>query len=203
MHERGSITALLIAAGLLGTLMSAQAQTPKLKIETKHGSPIEERKKQQMERLAAQYDLKKFTITRHIIIEQGVRPHSSPVLTLNGRFLGNDDLALETYIHEQGHWLLMEQRYRQHMHALYDDLRLAFSGLPTDFPRGSGDERDTYLHLAVILLEWQGMEEVVGAERARQGMELMKSDHYTAIYPAVLEHRKELESILHRYGVRW
>lgn len=192
----------MIAAGLLGTLVSAQAQTPKLKIETKHGSPIEERKKQQLERLAAQYDLKKFTITRHIVIEQGVRPHSSPVLTLNPRSLDNDDLALETYIHEQGHWLLME-RHGKHMKDLYDDLRRAVPGLPTDFPRGSGEERDTYLHLAVILLEWQGMEEVVGAERARQGMELMKSDHYTAIYPAVLEHRAELERILRRYGVRW
>jgi hypothetical protein len=192
-----------VAALLLAAMLPAQAQTPKLKIETKHGSPVEERKKQQMERLAAQYDLKKFTITRHIVIEDGVRPHSAPVLTLNPRFLDNDDLALETYIHEQGHWLLMEQRYRQHMHALYDNLRLAFRGLPTDYPRGSGDERDTYLHLAVILLEWQGMEEVVGAERARQGMELMKSDHYTAIYPAVLEHRAELEGILRRYGIRW
>ena len=131
-----------------------------------------------------------------------MRPHASPVLTLNGRFLDNDDRALSMYVHEQGHWLLSE-RYRAHMGGLYGDLKRAVPGLPTDFPRGSGDERDTYIHLAVILLEWQGMEELLGAARARAVMDLQKTDHYTAIYPAVLEHRAALEEVLRRYSIKW
>ena len=203
MNIRNSVSKLLlVAAGLLAVFVPAAADTPKLNISTKNGSPIEEQKKQQIERLAKQYDLKKLTITRDIIIEQGVRPHSSPVLTLNGRFLDNDDLALSVYVHEQGHWLLME-RHRTHISDLYNDLKRAVPGLSTDFPQGSGDERGTYIHLAVIMLEWKGMEELVGAERARKVMDFQKTDHYTAIYPAVLEHREVLQKILHRYSIKW
>src|SRR5438093_3748819 len=108
--------------GLLPWLTSATAETPKLKIALKNGSPLEQRKKDQIERLAGRHDLKKWTITTDIIIEQGVQPHSSPVLTLNGRFIDNDELALSQYVHEQGHWLLME-RYRPHMNDLFRDLK--------------------------------------------------------------------------------
>src|SRR5439155_16429116 len=41
--------------------------------------------------------------TRDILIEQGATAHSMPVLTLNGRFLDDDDRALSQYVHEQGH----------------------------------------------------------------------------------------------------
>jgi hypothetical protein len=121
---------------------------------------------------------------------------------LNGRFIDNDDLALSMYVHEQGHWLLMD-RYRADLNNLYDDLKRVAPGLPTDYPQGSGGDRDTYIHLAVITLEWQGMEDLVGVERARKVMDFMKNDHYTALYPAVIEHREALEKILHRYSIRW
>ena len=193
---------LMAVLAITAALASANAQTPSLKITTKHGSPLEERKKQQIERLASEYNLKKWTITRRIVIEQGVRPHSSPELTLNGRFLDNDDLTLSTYIHEQAHWLLMERHHGQ-MRDLYRDLKLWLPGLPTDYPRGDGNEEGTYIHLAVITLEWQGMEELVGPERARQAMDLLKTDHYFAIYAAVLEHRAAIENIMGRYFIRW
>ena len=182
--------------------LSAFAATPTLKIKLKNNSPLEEKKKEQLERLAAQYDLKKYTITRDILIEQGVRPHSSPVLTLNGRFLDNDDLALAVYIHEQGHWVLME-RHRGEMRDLFADLNRAFPGIPSDFPRGSGETMDTYLHLVVCTLEWDGLADVVGAERAKAAMELMKADHYTAIYQVVLENHEKLEAIMKRYGIKF
>lgn len=205
MNNRNSLSIsklLAVAAGLLAVLGPIAADTLGLKIGTKSGSPLEERKKQQIERLAKQYDLGKWTITRDIVIEQGVRPHSLPVLTLNGRFLDNDDRALSVYVHEQGHWLLME-RYRARMNALQGDLERAVPGLPTDFPRGAGDERGTYDHLAVIMLEWQAMEELVGPDRARRVMDFQKTDHYTAIYSAVLERRAALEDILRRYAIKW
>lgn len=190
-----------VATVLAALLVPALADTPKLNIRLKNGTPIEERKKEQIERLAKQNDLKKWTITRDIIIEQGVRPHSSPVLTLNGRWPDEDDLALSQYLHEQAHWVLME-RHRGQMNDLYHDLKRLVPGLPTEFPQGSGDERDTYIHLAVIMLEWQGMEDLFGAERARKVMDFKKTDHYTAIYPAVLEHRDELQKILYRYSIK-
>lgn len=192
----------VLGAALLALALNAHAETPKLKITTKNGAKLEEQKKEQIERLAKQYDLKKFTITRDIIIEQGVRPHSSPVLTLNGRFLDNDDVSLSVYIHEQAHWNLME-RHRGEMRDLYRDLKPIVPHLPTEFPQGSGDEMDTYIHLAVITLEWQGLEELVGAERARKVLDFKKTDHYTAIYTAVLDNCEALEKVLKRHGIKW
>jgi hypothetical protein len=85
-----------------------QAKTPKLNITLQHNSAGEQKRKEQIERLAEQYDLAKYTITRDIAIDQQAINHSSPVLTQNLRFLDNDDRALSAYVHEQAHWLLME-----------------------------------------------------------------------------------------------
>ena len=60
---------------LLFTSTVTLASTPRLKIKTQHGSILEERKRDQMERLAKQYDLAKYTLTRNIMIEQGAMNH--------------------------------------------------------------------------------------------------------------------------------
>jgi hypothetical protein len=178
------------------------AQTPPLNLSLKTNSPVEQRKKAQIERLATTYDLKKYTLTRDIIIEQGAVAHSKPVLTLNGRFLDDDDRALSQYVHEQGHWVLVD-RHRGDLRDLFRDLSAAFPRLPTEPPQGSGGVQDSYFHLAVILLEWQALEELVGVSRARAVEDFKQRDHYTALYAAVLEHRNTVDGILRRYGVKW
>jgi hypothetical protein len=189
------VTMMLVASVLL-------AETPKLNIRTAHGGPLEEQRKQQMERLAKQYDLKKYTITRDIVIERGAINHSSPVLTLNLRFLDNDDLALSAYVHEQGHWWLME-RHRADNPALFEDLQRTFPNLDYRTPEGDGELRSSYFHIAVCMLEWQAMEELVGTERARKVIEWKQRDHYTGIYAILLNQREMAESVLNRHGVKW
>jgi hypothetical protein len=189
-----------VAAAFLAS--AVLAQTPKLNIRTKHGLPQEEQRKQQMERLAKQYDLSKYTITRDIVIERGAMNHSSPVLTLNPRFLDNDDLALSAYVHEQGHWLLME-RYRADNSSLFEDLQRSFPNLDYRAPEGDGELRSSYLHIAVCMLEWQAMEELVGPDRARKEIEWKQRDHYTGIYTILLDHREQVESVLNRHRVKW
>jgi len=178
------------------------AQTPPLNLTLKTNSPLEQRKKSQIERLATTYDLKKYTLTRDIVIEQGATPHSRPVLTLNGRFLDDDDRALSQYVHEQAHWVLGE-RHKGDMRNLFRDLSAAFPRLPTEPPQGSAGVQDSYFHLAVIMLEWQALEQLVGASRAKTVEEFKQGDHYTALYATVLEHRATVEGILRRYGIRW
>ncbi|MGB7848838.1 MAG: hypothetical protein WBL63_24715 [Candidatus Acidiferrum sp.] len=189
-----------VAVALLASTL--MAETPKLNIKTKHGLPMEEERKQQMERLAKQYDLSKYTITRDIVIERGAMNHSSPVLTLNLRFLHHDDQALSVYVHEQGHWVLME-RGRSHNQALLEDLRRAFPNLDYEKPGGDGEVISSYFHIAVCMLEWQAMDELVGVERARQVIEWEQTDHYSAIYAILLNHRDQVENILNRHGVKW
>lgn len=188
------VVALLTSASL--------AETPKLNIRTKSHLPAEEQRKQPMERLAGQYDLSKYTITRDVIIERGAINHSSPVLTLNLRFVDNDDLALSAYVHEQGHWYLME-RHRPGNPKLFEDLQRSFPNLDYRAPGGDGELRSSYFHIAVCMLEWQAMEELVGPERARKVIEWKQKDHYKAIYAILLGHREQVESVLNRHGVKW
>ncbi len=202
MPKRKDIKRILITATMVLLVARAEAQIPKLNIKTKHGFPMEEQRKEQMERLARQYDLKKYTITRDIVIERGAMNHSYPVLTLNLRFLDNDDLALSAYIHEQGHWVLME-RHRPENPALFEDLRRTFPNMETRVPDGDGELRSSYFHIAVCMLEWQAMEELVGLERARKVIEWKQGDHYKAIYSTLLNHREQVEGVLARNGVKW
>src|SRR4051812_18884406 len=79
------LPAVALLASILVTV--ASAETPRLNIKLVHDSPLERQSQDQLQRLATQYDLKKYTVTRQINIEQGAVAHSSPVLTLNGRFI--------------------------------------------------------------------------------------------------------------------
>jgi len=161
-----------------------------------------EQRKEQMERLAKQYDLKNYTVTRDILIERRAMNHSYPVLTLNLRFLDNDDLALSAYVHEQGHWVLME-RHRADNPAFFEDLQRTFPNMESRVPDGDGELRSSSFHIAVCMLEWQAMEDLVGAERARKVIEWKKGDHYKAIYSTLLNHREQVESVLNTHGVKW
>lgn len=202
MRNRKDISKVLILITVALAASRAWAQTPKLKIKTKNGLPLEEQGKQQVERLAQQYDLKRYTITRDIVIERGVISHSHPVLTLNVRFLNSDDLALSTYVHEQAHWVLTD-RTRLENPALFEDLHRAFPNVDIRVPEGDGELRSSYFHIAVCMLEWHAMEELVGPERARKVIEWKHSDHYKAIYSIDLSQRERVESIMNRHGVNW
>src|SRR6266478_6545185 len=193
-------TMILVAIALVSARI--EAQTPKLNIRTKHGVPMEEQRKEQMERLARPYDLKKFTLTPDIMIDRGAMNHSYPLLTLNLRFLDNDDLALSAYVHEQGHWVLME-RHRADNPAFFEDLQRTFPNMESRVPGGDGELRSSYFHIAVCMLEWQAVEDLVGAERARKVIEWKKGDHYKAIYSTLLNHREQVESVLNTHGVKW
>lgn len=179
-----------------------QAKTPKLNITLQHNSPAEQKRKEQIERLAEQYDLSKYTITRDIVIDEQAVNHSSPVLTQNLRFLNNDDRALSAYVHEQAHWLLMEHHRLQTREMLAELLRL-YPNLDTAQPYGDGNVGTSYIHLVVLILEWQALEDLIGVDRARTVIEFKREDHYKALYATVMDHRQQMESFLKRYGVKW
>ena len=197
----GCAAAAAVFAGLLAA-HPASASTPKLNFHLKNGTELEQRKKEQLERLAEQYDLNKYTKTRDIEIEERAINHSMPVLTLNAGFLNDDDLALSAYVHEQAHWVF-RGRLPFANRSLEIALEHMFPSLPYVWPQGDGQRMSSYYHLAVCTLEWQAMEQLVGPERARKVIEFKKTDHYTAIYQTVIEHRAQLEKLLHDNGVKF
>jgi hypothetical protein len=200
LHRNKKMKYLLIAIILFPVF--AQAKTPKLNITLQHDSPAEQKRKEQIERLAAKYDLEKYTITRDIVIDQQAINHSAPVLTQNLRFLDNDDRALSAYVHEQAHWILME-RHRGEVREMLPELKRMFPDLPIAAPQGDGNEGTSYIHLVVLMLEWHALENLIGADRARAVMEFKRQDHYKALYSTVMENRPQMEKFLKHYSVKW
>ncbi|HBB98167.1 MAG TPA: hypothetical protein DC054_22510 [Blastocatellia bacterium] len=178
------------------------AKTPRLNITLKHDSAGEQKRKEQIERLAEKYDLAKYTITPDIVIDQQAANHSSPVLTQNLLFLDNDDRALSAYVHEQAHWLMMEHHRRQVREMLPELIRL-YPNIDITRPHGDGYQGTSYMHLVVLMLEWHALEDLLGASRARAVMEFKRQDHYKDLYATVMDHRNEMEGFLKRYGVKW
>ncbi|HYX30978.1 MAG TPA: hypothetical protein VE863_20740 [Pyrinomonadaceae bacterium] len=180
----------------------AFAKTPKLNIKLQHDSPGEQKRKDQIERLAEKYDLSKYTITRDIVIDQTAMNHSAPVLTQNLRFLDNDDRALSAYVHEQAHWLLMTRHNGQARLMLPELIRM-YPNIDVTPPYGDGNQGTSYIHLVVLMLEWQALEDLIGVDRARAVMEFKRQDHYKDLYATVMDHRSQMEGFLKRYDVKW
>src|SRR5262249_55226684 len=99
-------------ATVLGLVVTLAARAPG-RIDLAHGTERERRTKDTLERLLGTYDLKKYTFTKRVVIEERAINHAFPVLTLNVRFASSPDELLSTYIHEQLHWHLRDLDSRQ------------------------------------------------------------------------------------------
>ena len=84
--------ALLVVVVSAAALVAAD--TPSIVIELAHNAPREQLAKQTLEQVLASYDLKKYTFTRKVIIEQGAINHAFPTLTLNAGFAASPDQLL-------------------------------------------------------------------------------------------------------------
>ena len=78
------LVATLIA--VVASSMALSVDTPSITIELAKNTPREQLAKQTLEQVLASYDLKKYTFTRKVIIEQGAINHAFPTLTLNAGF---------------------------------------------------------------------------------------------------------------------
>jgi hypothetical protein len=179
---------------LLGVTSHAQ---DRIEISLKNNSREESQTRDQLKRLFKTYDLSKWILTKSILIDEKAIPHSHPILTLNTRYLKDDDLLLSTFVHEQLHWFLV-QKDKETNEAM-KDLRALFPKVPSGFPDGADDEESTYLHLLVNYLEYRADREMLGELRAKQVMDYWSSDHYRWVYKTVLERRRDIGNILFKY----
>ena len=151
-----------------------------------------------MQKLIKQYDISKWIFTKKILIDREVQPpHSPPVLTLNTRYIKDDELLLSTFLHEQIHWFLVE-RDVQTKNAI-TELKSIFPKVPVGFPEGARDEQSSYLHLLVCYLEYQANKEAFGELKARQIIEFWATHHYTWIYKQVLSDERKIGNVIRKY----
>lgn len=154
----------------------------------------------QLRRLLDHHDLTDWVWTDRVIIDRSAIPHSHPVLTLHTRCLGEDDLLLATFLHEQLHWFLMTLP-DERAFAVMDELRGMFPDVPVEPPDGCGDEESTYLHLVVNYLELIALRRTIGRSRAEAVIEHWTTDHYRWVYRTVLDRERELGQLVERYGL--
>jgi catechol 2,3-dioxygenase-like lactoylglutathione lyase family enzyme len=161
------------------------------------GDPLEEQAGWQLLRLLERYDLRKWQFTDAVQIDQTAIPHSMPVLTLNARYLRDDERALATYLHEQLHWFVFGRQVA--LHRAIRELRQRYPSVPPFEAGGARDETSTYVHLVVCPLEYAALTEVIGAEAARAAIE--RADVYTWIYATILQDWSYFADLLSRHAL--
>jgi len=174
----------------LGTLLNAcqpssQTESPQLSITLGQDQvrAKEDKARSELYALHEKYDIERWIFTREIIVKSGGFPHSHPVLTVNTRYIGDETGTLSTYLHEQFHWYLEENKSA--VEAAINDLRKTFPDIPKKRPQAARDEYSTYLHLIVCVLEFDALVVLFGEEKARK--ELKSKNYYTWIYKQVLD----------------
>jgi hypothetical protein len=199
----GLLAIVLISASTIlspdrSQLSAAIAETPPVTIDLAHGTEREQKTKQTLEQVLAAYDLKKYTFTRRVIIEQGAMNHAFPVLTLNARFASSPDELLSTYIHEQLHWHLRNRLPQQQ--AAIAELRRMYPDAPIGLPAGAANAYSTYGHLVNCFLEVVALRELLGPQRATAAIE--NKGNYTWIYATVVRDEKKIAAVVDRYNLR-
>lgn len=163
-----------------------------------HGSDNERALEEQLLELFARYDLSKWLYADTVNIEDGVIPHSHPVLTLSPitwstKYLDNPEQLLHAYVHEQLHHFSLLIDPKRRSETFHTDIRLRYPDLPIERPEGCGSEQSNYIHVEVNFLEYQSLQELLGVERATDLV--ANFPYYTAIYALVLQDYDELEAL--------
>jgi hypothetical protein len=169
--------------------------TGDLRIILATDSAPEHRTRIQLARLVQQYGLARWYFTDTVRIEEGAISHSHPVLTLNTRYLDDDDLLLADYIHEQLHWFSKDGTGR--VSAAMQELEPRYPDLPIDLPDGGGHRFGTYLHLVICFLEYEALIQLLGAVRARQAVQ--RRHVYRSIYATIVRERDSISKIVARH----
>jgi hypothetical protein len=177
---------------LMGPIV--HAKNLDIKINAK-GSVAEEAKAVLVD-LIGKYNLQPYSYTKDIAIESKVIPHSHPVLTLRAEEKDKPDELLGTFIHEQMHWYWIEASPGKDVGPRVD-FKNRYSLVPIKPPEGSGDEASTLQHLGVCWLEYRGLIQTVGTERAKKV--ISEKPYYTWVYKKVLEDTDFIAGVMKKY----
>ena len=184
---------------VLAALSLASTPAAPLSIELKHGSEAERETRDLLVRLTSAHDLRDYLFTDKVLIDEQSVPHSHPMLTVHTRHRKDPELLLSTFLHEQAHWFV--SAHQANARDAIRELRILFPVSPVGGLDGSDDEVGNYVHLIVIYLEDRADKQYLGELRAREVMSFWSNDHYRWLYRAVLEHEREIGTILIRHDL--
>ncbi|KAA1154377.1 hypothetical protein [Pseudoalteromonas fuliginea] len=171
-----------------------------LNVELANKSEKEQLKYSQLKRVEKTYDLGKWQFTDSVVIDEfAKRPHSHPKLTLTVSMPKNDGAFLSQYLHEQIHWF--EDSRKTEVQNVINDLKIKYPDAPKKGPEGARSELSTYLHLAVCLLEYDALTEILGEEEAHKIISTNSKYFYKWIYQKTLTEPDSIRDILVKHNL--
>lgn len=183
---------------LITLLWVGMTSADTLRFELATGTEDERSTKSQIRKLVDKYDLEPWLFTRRTLIDADAVPHSHPVLTLHTRHRNKWERLLSVFLHEQIHWLFSD--HEKATEEAIRDLRQIHESLPVGYPDGAKSLESSYLHLLVILFEFDSMRHFLGDERSREVMRFWSEDHYRQLYRVVLEDHERIRRLAKRHG---
>ncbi len=170
-----------------------------LVIKTVNKTDVEIKTKDKLESLLSKYDTSKWIFTNKILIKEGLRSHSHPVLTVATQHYQDDLLLLATFIHEQIHWFV---KAKVNGRKILDELKQKYPEVPVGFSIGGGhDEFSTYLHLIVCYFEYKALEKLVSTKVAEET--LKRRDVYSWVYKTIFDNKEYFKELFkkHNYSI--
>ncbi|WP_350432302.1 hypothetical protein ABIS04_00990 [Shewanella sp. H8] len=166
-----------------------------LDVELTSHTDKEKLKQLQLERVTQQYDLAKWTFTDKVLIdESATRPYSHPTLTITVSRPSDDGSFLSQYLHEQIHWF--EDSRQIEVNKVVATLKQKYPNAPITGPEGADGVFSTYLHLAVCLLEYDALTELLGKQKANEVISTNSKYFYKWIYRTVLADPEFIRNVL-------
>lgn len=97
-------------------------------------------------------------------------------------------------------WMAMASADTLRVELATSDLRRIHKNLPVGYPDGARTLESSYLHLLVILFEFDSLRHLLGNEPAREVMQFWSEDHYRELYKIVLEDHGRIRGLAGRHG---
>jgi hypothetical protein len=192
------VFSLLLAILLLvGSFSVAQA----IEFSTEHNSGSEKNTIELIKSLNKAHNLTKWQFSEAIHINEKAIPHSHPILTLHTRHNKQQDvdLLLSTYLHENIHRYL--DNHQTALASIILALKKRFPNVAVGYPEGARDEYSSYLHMVVCFLELDAIRQLLSEARYNKIVRFWQQDHYTWVYNLVVEHDKEIATLIKKHNL--
>lgn len=194
-----TIFACLLCLSLCMPAFSLAQGGKEKKVEIALGYEVQQEReqatKEQLHRVLQEYDLSKWIFTEKVLVDYYTSiPHSHPILTLNTRYVDDDERLLSTFVHEQIHWFTNSKP--DGVDKTVAEFKTLYPEVPVGKGQGARDEFSTYLHLIVCYLEFSAVTELLGEPKAREIMAGWR--HYKWIYKTVLNEGDKLKAVIEK-----
>jgi hypothetical protein len=170
-----------------------------LSILTKNDTAPETAAMKRLERIVTQYDISPYVFTNKIVVESQVIPHSHPILTLNSFPYTDDNIVLETFIHEQLHWFFESRQ--EDVDGAVEELKQKYPNAPWGPPVGCVDQTSTYEHLLLCWLSNQAMHRLVGTDAAAKVLYYLQNHHYIWVNQEIERSPDYLKGLVEEHGL--